>query len=74
MTGGARVPFVVGIDRYLPAVLGRVHSRFGSPWVALVTVGVVSTVTNPTIASVSFAVTIMLFAVAALYFGVRYKE
>jgi amino acid transporter len=43
-TGGARVPFVVGIDRYLPSALGRVHTRFGSPWVALVTVGVATTV------------------------------
>lgn len=32
----ARIPFVVGIDRYLPAALGRIHPRYGSPATALV--------------------------------------
>ena len=32
----ARIPFVVGIDRYLPSVLGRIHPRYGSPATALV--------------------------------------
>jgi amino acid transporter len=31
----ARIPFVAGIDRYLPAPFGRVHPRWGTPWVAL---------------------------------------
>ena len=35
--GSARVPFVAGVDRVLPAALGRVHPRWGSPTVALVT-------------------------------------
>lgn len=30
----ARLPFVVGLDRYLPAVFGRIHPRFHTPWVA----------------------------------------
>ena len=33
----ARIPFVAGIDRYLPPVFGRVHSKWGTPVVALVT-------------------------------------
>ena len=33
----ARIPFVAGIDRYLPAAFGRPHPRYGSPYVALLT-------------------------------------
>jgi len=31
----ARLPFVIGLDRYLPPAFGRLHPRFGTPWVAL---------------------------------------
>jgi len=44
VAGAARMPFVVGIDRYLPESLGRVHSKWGTPHVALVTQGVVATI------------------------------
>lgn len=40
--GPARIPFVAGLDRALPAALGRVHPRWGSPHVALVTCAVIS--------------------------------
>jgi amino acid transporter len=33
----ARIPFVAGIDRYLPAGFARLHPRWGSPHVALLT-------------------------------------
>lgn len=33
----ARIPFVVGIDRYLPPAFGRVHPKWGTPAVALIT-------------------------------------
>jgi glutamate:GABA antiporter len=33
----ARIPFVVGIDRYLPSAFGRVHPKWGTPAVSLVT-------------------------------------
>jgi amino acid transporter len=33
----SRIPFVVGIDRYLPPAFGRVHPKWGTPAVALVT-------------------------------------
>lgn len=32
----ARLPFVAGIDRYLPPAFGKLHPRWGTPWVALV--------------------------------------
>ncbi len=31
----ARLPFVIGLDRYLPPLFGRLHPRFGTPWVSL---------------------------------------
>ena len=35
VAGIARVPFVVGIDRYLPAAFGKIHSKWKTPWVAI---------------------------------------
>ena len=32
----SRIPFVAGIDRYLPPAFGRVHPRWGTPYVALI--------------------------------------
>jgi amino acid transporter len=34
-TGAARMPFVAGVDRYLPQAFGRIHPRYGSPYVAV---------------------------------------
>ncbi len=36
LAGAARIPFVAGLDNYLPSALGRVHPRFGSPHIALI--------------------------------------
>jgi amino acid transporter len=33
----ARLPFVAGIDRFLPPAFGALHSRWGTPWVAILT-------------------------------------
>ncbi|MFL5401635.1 MAG: APC family permease [Gemmatimonadales bacterium] len=33
---GGRLPFVAGIDRCLPAAFGRLHPRYGSPHVSLI--------------------------------------
>jgi amino acid transporter len=33
----ARIPFVAGIDRFLPPAFGRVHPKWGTPAVALIT-------------------------------------
>jgi amino acid transporter len=32
----ARIPFVAGLDHYLPESCGRLHEKWGTPWVALV--------------------------------------
>jgi amino acid transporter len=34
---GGRLPFVAGLDRFLPAVFGKIHPRYGSPHVSLIT-------------------------------------
>jgi glutamate:GABA antiporter len=40
----ARLPFVAGIDRYLPAAFGTLHPRWGTPWVALLTQAVIGAI------------------------------
>ncbi|MCI0355210.1 MAG: APC family permease [Acidobacteria bacterium] len=35
LAAAARLPFVAGIDRFLPAAFGRLHARWGTPHVAL---------------------------------------
>ena len=35
LSSTSRLPFVAGIDRYLPRVFGHVHPRFQTPWVAI---------------------------------------
>ena len=39
-----RLPFVAGIDRFLPPVFGRVHPRYGSPHVSLLVQGGIAAV------------------------------
>jgi len=41
-TSISRLPFAVGVDRLLPAAFGRAHPRWGTPHVALVTLGVIA--------------------------------
>jgi glutamate:GABA antiporter len=36
VAGASRVPFAVGIDRYLPAAFGKIHPRWKTPHVAIV--------------------------------------
>lgn len=33
----ARLPFVAGIDRHLPAAFGNLHPKWGTPYVAILT-------------------------------------
>jgi len=33
--GSARIPFVAGLDSYLPSWLGKIHSRYATPYAAL---------------------------------------
>jgi amino acid transporter len=40
LSSTSRLPFVAGIDRYLPPAFGRIHPRFRTPWVAIGAYGV----------------------------------
>jgi amino acid transporter len=44
VAGSARVPFAAGVDQVMPSSLARLHPRFRTPHVALVTQGVASSV------------------------------
>ena len=43
MTGTARIPFVIGLDHYLPPVVGKIHSKYGSPYISLLMQAIVVT-------------------------------
>ncbi|HQR31649.1 MAG TPA: APC family permease [Blastocatellia bacterium] len=40
----ARVPFAIGIDRYLPKAFGAIHPKYGTPFVALLVQSLIATV------------------------------
>ena len=42
VAGIARVPFVVGIDRYLPAAFGKIHPKWKTPYISILVQAVVS--------------------------------
>jgi amino acid transporter len=42
VTGIARVPFTVGVDRYLPAAFGKVHPRWRTPYVSILVQAIIS--------------------------------
>jgi amino acid transporter len=44
MGGSARIPFVAGLDSYMPSWLGRVHSKYATPYAALIVQALVSLV------------------------------
>jgi len=44
IAGTARLPFVFGLDRYLPKAMGRVHRTHGTPYVALIVQGIIVTI------------------------------
>lgn len=35
LSSTSRLPFVAGIDNYLPSAFGRIHPRYRTPWVAI---------------------------------------
>ncbi len=39
LSSTARLPFVVGVDRYLPPAFGWIHPRFRTPWIAIAAYG-----------------------------------
>ncbi len=42
--GSARIPFVAGLDSYMPAWLGKVHPKYATPYAALIVQAMVSLV------------------------------
>jgi amino acid transporter len=42
VAGVARVPFQVGIDRYLPAAFGKIHPRWRTPYISILVQAVIS--------------------------------
>ena len=42
MGGSARIPFVAGLDSYMPSWLGKIHPRYATPYAALIVQGIVS--------------------------------
>jgi len=40
LSSTSRLPFVAGIDRYLPKAFGKVHAKWGTPWIAVISYGV----------------------------------
>ncbi len=42
LTGPARVAFVIGLDRYFPPAFGKVHPRWKTPYVAILTQAVLA--------------------------------
>lgn len=43
-SGAARLPFVAGIDHYLPSALARVHPRYRTPHIALIAFATLSAI------------------------------
>ena len=41
-TATSRLPFAAGVDRLLPAAFGKVHPRWGTPYVSILSLGIVS--------------------------------
>jgi amino acid transporter len=44
ITATARLPYVAGVDSYLPASFGKLHPRYGTPHVAILTQALLSAV------------------------------
>jgi amino acid transporter len=42
LAGSARIPFVAGLDSYMPSWLGRVHPKYATPYAALIVHAAVS--------------------------------
>ncbi len=41
-TAAARLPFIAGVDCYLPEGFGKLHSKYGSPYIAIIIQGVIA--------------------------------
>ncbi len=43
IAGNTRLPYAIGLDHYLPAAFGRIHPRWGTPYISLLVQAVVAT-------------------------------
>ena len=41
-TATSRLPFAAGVDRLLPAAFGKIHSRWATPYISILALGIVS--------------------------------
>ena len=44
IAGNSRLPFALGLDHYLPAAFAKVHPRWGTPYVSILTQGIFSSI------------------------------
>ncbi len=71
LSSTARLPFVAGMDRYLPRAFGRVHKRWRTPWVAIACYGIAGmlmTVLSQAGTSVRGAYDVLLSMTVITYF------
>jgi amino acid transporter len=71
MSGTARIPFVIGIDNYLPPWLAEIHPKWGTPANAILAQGVISSVfivMSAIWASVKETYLLLIDATLILYF------
>jgi len=71
VAGVARVPFMVGIDRYLPSAFGKIHSRWKTPYVSILVQAIISAIVLLLIQvneSANSAYQILVDAAIILYF------
>ncbi len=72
VAGIARVPFVVGIDRYLPAAFGKIHPRWKTPYVSIlvqaIASGIILLASQIKSATVAEAYQLVVDAAIILYF------
>jgi glutamate:GABA antiporter len=76
VTGIARVPFMVGVDRYLPSAFGKVHPRWQTPYISILVQAIisgvillVSQINDTTFGAYQFlvAATVILYFIPFLY-------
>jgi len=76
VAGVARVPFVAGIDRYLPSFFGKIHPKFKTPYIAILiqagisaAILVLSQVSSTVIGAYQFLVdmSVILYFIPFLY-------
>jgi len=72
VAGIARVPFVVGIDRYLPKAFGKIHPRWRTPHVSMLVQagasGAILLLSQIQTATVQAAYQLLILAAIILYF------